>query len=280
MRFRLPRIADAKDHIITALLLIIAIALMIGRYQSGLNNLRKASITLFSYLEEPLSNVRVYRQALKTNTYLRKQNVLLLDELSRLRAAEQRNERLREMLQFSAESELTLYPVQIVAKELNQVTNSLTVDAGAEQGIKKGMPMVSSDGLVGKVILTAKGYSQIMPFLNTMYRVSAKLQRSNAYGIVSWDGRSIEELQLNYVPQTIQVDSGEVVLTSGLSNQYPPDIPIGEVIRTEQQEGKETQIVFVRPFVNLFELAEGFITKFEPDTAIQKLNEQYQNILE
>lgn len=280
MRFRLPRIADAKDHIITALLLTIAIALMIGRYQSGLNNLRKVSITIFSYLEEPLSNVRVYRQALKTNTYLRKQNVLLLDELSRLRAAEQRNEQLREMLQFSAESELTLYPVQVVGKELNQVTNSLTVDAGSEQEIKKGMPMVSSEGLVGKVILTAQGYSQIMPFFNSLYRVSARLQQTNAYGIVSWDGKSVKELQLNYIPQTIEADTGEVVVTSGLSNQYPPDIPIGKVIRTEPQEGKETQIVYIKPFVNLFEIAEGFIVKFEPDTTIRNLKQEYQDILE
>lgn len=279
MRFRLPRIADAKDHIITALLLVIAIALMIGRYQSGLNNLRKASITLFSYLEEPLSNVRIYRQALKTNTYLRKQNVLLLDELSRLRAAGQRNEELREMLEFSSKSELSLYPVQIVGKELNQVTNSLTVDAGTEEGIKKGMPMVSAEGLVGKVILTANGYSQIMPFFSTLFRTSAKLQQSNAYGIVSWDNKTKEELQLNYIPQTIPVDTGEVVVTSGYSNQFPPDIPIGKVIRTEPQEGKETQKVFIEPFVNIFELAEGFIVKFEPDTTIENLNQEYQELL-
>lgn len=280
MRFRLPSIVDAKDHIITALILIFAVALMIGRHQSGLNNLRKASITVFSYLEEPLSNVRVYRQALKTNTYLRKQNVLLLDELSRLRAAEQRNERLRELLQFSSESNLSLYPVQIVGKELNQVTNSLTVDAGQKKGISKGMPMVSSEGLVGKVILTANGYSQVMPYFNTLFRVSAKLQKSNAYGIVSWDGESIGELQLNYVPQTTNVDTGEVVVTSGYSNQFPPDIPIGKVVRTEPQAGKETQRVYIKPFVNLFELAEGFIVKFEPDTAIQKLNEDYENLLQ
>lgn len=280
MRFRLPRIADAKDHILTALILVIAIALMIGRYQSGLNNLRKASITIFSYLEEPLSNVRVYRQALKTNTYLRKQNVLLLDELSRLRGAAQRNEELRELLQFSSESNLSLYPVQIVGKELNQVTNSLTIDAGQQDDISKGMPMVSADGLVGKVILTANGYSQIMPFFSTLFRVSAKLQQSNAYGIVSWDGESITELQLNYVPQTTNVDTGEVVVTSGYSNQFPPDIPIGKVIRTEPQEGKETQRVYVEPFVNLFEIAEGFVVKFEPDTTIQKLNEDYQNLLQ
>ncbi len=280
MRFRLPRITDAKDHIITALLLIIAIALMIGRYQGGLNNLRKASITLFSYLEEPLSNIRVYRQALKTNTYLRKQNVLLLDELSRLRAAEQRNEELRQMLQFSSTSELSLYPVQIVGKELNQVTNSLTVDAGTEQNIKNGMPMVSSEGLVGIVIKSANGYSQVMPFLNTLFRVSAKLQKSNTYGIVSWNGKNINELQLDYVPQTTEVDTGEVVLTSGYSNRYPPNIPIGKVVKTEPQEGKETQIVYLEPFVNMHQIAEGFIVKFEPDTTIQNLNQEYQDLLE
>lgn len=280
MRFRLPRIADAKDHIIAALLLVIATALMIGRYQGGMENLRKASITLFSYLEEPLSNVRIYRQALKTNTQLRKQNVLLLDQLSRLRAAEQRNEELRELLQFSRESDLSLYPVQVVSKELNQATNFLTVDAGTEQDVERGMPMVSSEGLVGKVLITANGYSQIMPFFNTLFRVSAKLQESNAYGIVSWNNETIEELQLNYIPQTVQVDTGEVVVTSGLSNQYPPDIPIGKVVRTEPQQGKETQIIHVKPFVNLYEIAEGFIVKFQPDTTIQNLQDKYQKLLE
>lgn len=280
MRFRLPRITDAKDHIIAALLLVLAVMLMIGRHQSGIDNLRKVSITLFSYLEEPLSNVRVYRQALKTNTYLRKQNVLLLDELSRLRSAGQRNEELRRLLQFGRSSELSLYPVQIVGKELNQINNSLTIDAGADQGIKKGMPMVSADGLVGKVILTSGSYSQVMPFFNTLFRVSAKLENSNAFGIVSWDGKSIDELQLDYVPQTIPVDSGEVVTTSGYSNQFPPDLPIGTVVRSVPQEGKETQKIYLKPFVNLFEAAEGFIVKFEPDTTIEMLNREYEELFQ
>lgn len=280
MRFRLPRITDAKDHIIAALLLVLAVMLLVGRHQSGIDNLRKVSITLFSYLEEPLSNVRVYRQALKTNTYLRKQNVLLLDELSRLRSADQRNEELRSLLQFGRSSELSLYPVQIVGKELNQINNSLTIDAGADQGIKKGMPVVSANGLVGKVILTSGSYSQVMPFFNTLFRVSAKLENSNAFGIVSWDGKSIDELQLDYVPQTIPVDSGEVVTTSGYSNQFPPDLPIGTVVRSVPQEGKETQKIYLKPFVNLFEAAEGFIVKFEPDTTIEMLNREYEELFQ
>lgn len=280
MRFRFPRITDAKDQLLTALLLIMALGLMMSRNQSGIDNLRKASITLFSYLEEPLSNIRVYRQALKTNTYLRKQNVQLLDELSRLRAAEQQNKELRSLLEFSRNSELSLYPVRIVGKEINQINNSLTIDAGTRQDIQEGMPMVSADGLVGKVIIAAPGYSQVMPYLNTLFRVSAKLENSNAYGIVSWDGESIYELQLNYVPQTVQVDTGEVVVTSGYSNQFPPDLPIGKVVRVEPQQGKETQRIYVRPFVNLYDIAKGFIVKFTPDTTIQNLNDQFEDLLE
>lgn len=280
MRIRLPRITDAKDQLLTAFLLIIALVLMAGRYQGGINNLRKASITLFSYLEEPLSNIRVYRQALKTNTYLRKQNVLLLDELSRLRAAEQENRELRSLLQFTRTSNLSLYPIRIVGKEFNQINNSLTIDAGTDNGIEEGMPVVSAEGLVGKVILTAPRYSQVMPYLNTLFRVSAKLQNSNAFGIVSWDAESIYELQMNHVPQTIPVDTGEVVVTSGYSNQYPPDIPIGRVIRVEPQQGKETQNIYVRPFVNLYDIAKGFVVKSTPDTTVQNLNEEFEDLLE
>lgn len=278
MRFRLPRITDAKDHLITAGLLVLSLILMIGRHQGGIDNLRKVSITLFSYLEEPLSNIRVYRQALKTNTYLRKQNVLLLDELSRLRSAGQQNEELRELLNFSRKTELSLYPVQVVGKELNEINNSLTIDAGTNEGIKMGMPLVSANGLAGKVILTAPNYSQVMPFYNTLFRVSAKLQQSNAYGIVSWTGENIYELVLNFVPQTIPVETGEIVVTSGYSNKFPPNLLIGKVIRTEPEKGKETQKIYLEPYVNLYSIAEGFIIKFRPDSAVQHLNQEYQQL--
>ncbi len=280
MRFRIPRISDAKDHIITALLLVFSLALMMGRYQGGIDNLRKVSITLFSYLEEPLSNIRVYRQALTTNTYLRKQNVLLNDELNRLRAAGQRNEELRELLQLRRESPLELHPVRVVGKELNEINNFLTVDLGEGAEVREGMPMVAADGLVGKVILTSGSYAQVMPFYNSLFRVSAKLLGSNQPGIVSWNSDSIYELVLNYVPQTVEVDTGEVVVTSGYSNQFPPNIPIGSVVRTETLEGKETQRIFLRPFVDLHSLAEGFLVNFTPDTTVRELNEEYREMFE
>lgn len=280
MRFQLPRISEARDYILTALILVLSTVLLIGRNEGGIKNVRKFSITVFSYLEEPLSNIRVYRQALKTNNDLRRQNILLLDELNRLRSARERNEELRELLKFSRNTELSLYPVQIIGKELNQVNNVMTIDAGSDEGLEQGMPLVSADGLIGKVVLVASDYAQVMPYFNTLFRVSAKLQNSNAFGIVRWNRENIDMLEMRYVPQTVPVDTGEVVLTSGYSQQFPPNIPIGKVIRTEPNQGKNTQRIILKPFVNLYTVSEGFVVTTEPDTAVQKLNREYQSLFE
>ncbi|MDZ7690016.1 MAG: rod shape-determining protein MreC [Balneolaceae bacterium] len=85
---------------------------------------------------------------------------------------------------------------------------------------------------------------------------------------------------LNFVPQTVGVDSGETVVTSGYSNQFPPDIPIGTVLRTEPEQGKETQKIYIEPFAKLHSIAEGFIVKFTPDTTVQNLNQEYQQLFE
>lgn len=278
MHFQFKRIAEAKDYLLTAFILLLSIVLLIGRSRGGIDTLRKASITLYSYLEEPLSNIRVYRRALKTNTELRKQNILLLDRLNRIRAVAERNDELQAMLQFSRKSELSLYPVQIVGKNLRGVNNVLTIDAGSADGIEKGMAVISAKGLIGKVVLTAPHYSQVMPFLHPLFRVSATLRKSNAYGIVKWPGEHIDRLVLKYIPQTVPVDSGETVVTSGYSTQIPPYIPIGEVLFTKPEKGKETKNVYIDPFINLYRIAEGFVVTSKPDTTIKKLNKRYNKM--
>lgn len=280
MQLQFKGISEAKDYLITVVILLLSIVLLINRNREGIDSLRKASITIFSYIEEPLSNIRVYRRALKTNTELRKQNILLLDRLNRIRAVTERNDELQAMLNFSRSSKLQLYPVQIVGKNLKSANKVITIDAGFKDGIKKGMPLISARGLIGKVVLTAPHYSQVMPFSHPLFRVSATLLQSNAYGIVSASSNGINQLVLKYIPQTVPVDSGEIVVTSGFSNEYPPNIPIGTVLYTKPDKGKETKNVYLEPFINIYRIAEGFVITSQPDSAIKKLNNQYQNMFE
>lgn len=272
------RLSDAKDYILTAILLLLAIAMMINRHEGGLQNARKASITVLSYLEQPLSVIRVYRQALTTNTYLHRQNILLQDELSRLRSVEEQNRILRELLNLRQESSHPVIPVRIVAKDLTGLNNTLTIDSGTEDGARVGMPVINSDGLIGQIILTSKHYSQVLPYSNSLFRVSASVAETRAYGIVSWSATSHNELVLNHIPQTIQVQEGQIVETSGFSNQYPSGLPIGEIIGMEAGDGIETQTIHIRAFADLFTAAEAFIVDFEPDSVIQELEEVQQEL--
>ncbi|NBC66254.1 MAG: rod shape-determining protein MreC [Bacteroidetes bacterium] len=272
------QLTDVKDYIITAIILLLAITLMVNRHEGGLQNLRKVSITVLSYLEQPLSNFRIYRQAISTNTYLHRQNILLQDELNRLRSVEEQNRVLRDLLNLREESDLPLIPVRVVAKDLVSINSSITVNAGTDDGVKIGMPVINSDGLIGQVIIVAKDYSQVLPYSNSMFRVSAQIEENRAYGIVSWPARSNRQLLLRFIPETVQVEPGQYVYTSGYSNQFPAGIPVGEVTEIETGAGIETQTIYLEAFADLSTIAEAFIIEFEPDTTIQNLNEAQEEL--
>lgn len=273
------KIEDAKDHILTGVLLVIAIILIVTRHDGGLQNTRLIAIKTMSYLEQPLSAIRVYRTALQTNRELHKENIILLDELSRLRSTADQNEELKRLLHFQSTylGPGDLIPVIVVAKNITGYRNSVTINAGSNAGIKVGMPVVNANGLIGRVILTTNNFSQVMPMQNTLFRTSANVQGIRAYGIISWTGIG-NELILKYVPKTIQIENGLIIETSNFSNQFPPNIPIGTVIRSEPEPGRDTQRIFVQPFVELNTLAEAFVIKFQIDSTIDSLKTSYENL--
>lgn len=276
MRLRIFNIEDARDYILTGFILLVALMLMVARNSDGIRTIRSASIVVYSMLEEPLAGIRVYRQALRTNEQLQRKNILLQDELSKLRSVQAENEAYRALLAYRDTTNLPLIPVRIIGKNLTGINNSLTIDAGAKHGIKKGMALVNAEGLVGRVILVSDSYAEVMPFMNSLFRVSARVQGSRAFGLIQWLGDRQEELHMLYVPKTIRVDSGAVIETSGFSLEFPPNIPIGTVIKAEPEAGKDTQILTVKPSVSLFQIAEGFIVGFQPDSALVELKKRAQ----
>ncbi len=280
MQFSLRKTEDIRDHVLTVLFILIAFLLMVFRHDGGLQTVRKASILVMSYIEEPLSQVRVYRSALQTNEQLGQQNILLQDELSRLRSAREENLALRKMIGLQDTMDLDLVPVRIVAKNLTGINNSVTINRGSRYNIEQGMPLITPEGLIGQTILTTPGHAQIMPFNNPLFRVSARIQGNRAYGIVSWSTSQSNELVMSYVPQTINVPVESVVETSGFSNQFPAGIPIGRVIRTEPEEGRDTQQIYIRPFVSLHESAEAFIVRYYPEPEVEELLLQYEELFQ
>ena len=262
------------------IVLLFALILAFTRSQDGLNSLRAVTITAASILEEPVSNVRVYRNALKTNAYLQQQNILLQDELSKLRSIEKENQELKSLLRLEESYNYPLQITRVVTKQLNTLNNSLSVNVGSNEGIQRGMPLINSDGLIGKVILSASNYSQIMPLSHPLFRVSAQIQDSKANGIITWDISSPNYLIMDFVPKTVPIDTGMVIQTSGLGNEFPAGIPIGQVVDFRSQEGTNTQQIKIEPFSKLNEVSEGFIVLFTSDTSLIQLNKEFKQLFE
>lgn len=276
MRIVFTKIGDIRDHLIGVGLLILAFTLMVARQDNAFQNVRKASLTVISYVEAPLSNIRVYRSALRTNAALEQNAIMLQDEVSRLRSLRDENEALRALLNMKEDADFEMQPVRIVTKNLTGINNNILINAGANQGVEVGMPVVNHEGLVGTVIITAKNHSQVLPLFNRQFRASVNIEESRAFGIISWESDNLTDLVINFVPQTIPVSEGLRVHTSGLSAQMPANIPVGKVIRTEPEAGRETQRIYVRPFVNFSSLAEAHVLLFRPDPEITQLENQWR----
>ena len=264
----------------TFIVLLFALILAFTRSQDGLNSLRAITVTAASILEEPVSNVRVYRNALKTNAYLQQQNILLQDELSKLRSIEKENQELKSLLRLEESYNYPLQITRVVTKQLNTLNNSLSVNVGSNEGIQRGMPLINSDGLIGKVILAASNYSQVMPLSHPLFRVSAQIQDSKANGIITWDISSPSYLIMDFVPKTVPIDTGMFIQTSGLGNEFPAGIPIGQVVDFRSQEGTNTQQLKIEPFSKLNEVSEGFIVLFTSDTSLVQLNNEFNQLFE
>jgi rod shape-determining protein MreC len=188
-----------------------------------------------------------------------------MDEVSRLREARLENIRLRQALNLPRRPDRTYIAADVVGKTLQLLRNTITLNVGERDGIAVNMPIVSERGLVGKIVATSNRYSVGQILLNRDLRVSAKVQRNRVDGIVRWDNGRLISLQ--NVVKTADVQSGDLVVTSGYSNVYPGGIPIGVVNSSRVQSESLFLSVEVTPLVDFEHLEEVFVLSTIPDTS-------------
>ncbi len=131
-------------------------------------------------------------------------------------------------------------PATVVYQTVNAQKNFIQVNRGSSQGIKDNMAVISSDGaVVGIVVNTSSNFAQVMSLLHVQNSVSASLKRSGEYGTVDWDGKDPRYLTLKKIPKTASVKTGDTVLTSPVSFNYPPGYFVGTVsgIKLDQVSG-------------------------------------------
>lgn len=238
-----------------------AITQLTSPAQAGATSATESLTDAVDFLFE-LRNLR------QRNAELVQVNSNLLVENFELREVQRENELMRRFLRFAqTRPGLDLRGAQIVAQVIGQESNNflgyIMIDLGANHGIEVGFPVVTDQGLVGRISQVNDTTSDVLLISDPSSAVNAVLQSSRLNGVIR--GTPGGDLLMDYIPQSETFAVGEVVLTSGLGGRFPKGIPIGQVIEIRQRDIDVFQQAVVRPTVDFPRLELVMVvTNFDP----------------
>jgi rod shape-determining protein MreC len=152
---------------------------------------------------------------------------------------------------------------KVIGRDVSPFLRSIWIGNGSDSGIERNMPVVTEQGLVGRVVEVFATASRIQLVTDPAAAVNVRLQTSRADGVLA--AQLNGELSVDLIDQNKTVTPGELVLTSGLGGGFPADIPIGKVISVQKRDFAVFQQAVIQPSVDYANLEIVLvITNFRP----------------
>jgi rod shape-determining protein MreC len=195
----------------------------------------------------------------------RGENDDLQEELTEVRreaidaeAVQAQNEELRKALDFKTNGGIEGEQVtaRVIGRSPTVWYSQVTIDQGSSAGIERDDPVVTGDGLVGRISDTTAGTAQVTLITDHRSAISARVLQDGPLGVVKPEVGDPDDLLLDFIQEDRKVSRGQSLVTAGstateLESLFPPGIPIGEVTKAEIQAQESYQRVHVKPFADL-----------------------------
>jgi len=206
------------------------------------------------------------RRASTENEQLHRQIDSMQAELrdTRERAAEA--ERLEKLFKLNEKSAYQTVVARVIARDPSMWFDSVTIDKGRWSGVEVNMPVVTSGGIVGRVVSTSPWSAQVMLITDEKSGTGAivgQLGQSNALGSVKGMGEN-GLLEMRYVSGMEKVQVGDSVTTTGQDAIYPPGYNVGAVVEVRPGSATQSQIIHIRPGAGLDRLKEVAVLMYHP----------------
>jgi rod shape-determining protein MreC len=254
-----------KDWVLVAVLVAVSLGVMFAQNQTLVRAMRAGALETTARAEGAFAWVGNYLRALDENERLRSENIALAAEVARSREARMQNQRLEGMLNLRDTTQLAVEPARIISKTLTGQQNTFTINAGSADSVEVGMPVIDERGSVlGRTTLVSETHARAMSYLNTDFRLPAKIQSLDAEGIVQWPGQNRGRLLMEHVVQTSPVLPGQRVVTSGSSGFFPPGLSVGFVDSVATSPGRNEYTVHIVPTSPLDQARYAFVVLAAP----------------
>ncbi len=202
---------------------------------------------------------------------LRQRNTELESEVSRLQGQvidlQQKvneTEILAALVDFSrANPESTYKGAAVVGRDPSPFLHYIIINRGSNDGVLRGMPVVTNQGLIGRVDAVIADAARVQLITDPASAVNVRLQNANTDSVLV--GSVTGDLSLDMISQEATVETGDVVITSGLGGGYPPDLIVGQVLNVRKRDYELFQQATVQPAVDFARLEIVLvITNFRP----------------
>ncbi|MEA2116164.1 MAG: rod shape-determining protein MreC [Thermodesulfobacteriota bacterium] len=176
------------------------------------------------------------------------------------------NARLRKLLDFKESSGLPTVAAQVIGKDPSLWFRSVIIDRGSSDGVVKGMPVVTGDGIVGQIYSTSPSYAKVLLSIAPSSALDVLLQESRVRGILKGTGDNTYRLE--YVLKTVEISEGDHVVTAGYGGLFPTGLPVGVVSRVIKKRLGTFLDIEVTPAVD-FETLEGLLVIEQERPAVE-----------
>lgn len=238
-------------------LIIVILFTIVGIFKSKIIDLFYLPLEISSSFISDIKAVITYKFILNENLRLKKEISELKRNFLNQEELRQENERLKKLLSFKEQSQFNVVAAKAIGMGAENWTKAIIINKGSKAGIKAGNIVITELGLVGRVIEASNATSKIMLINDPDSSVACVIQRSREEGLAS--GTLLGELVIRYLEIDSDVAIGDNVLTSGLTENYPASILIGEVKKIIEEQQGLGKYCIVKPAVDLKRIEEVLV---------------------
>jgi len=258
MKNKFPR---ALQTIIIALLAFGVVALALGGYLMSVTNLvTRSLVDAQTWISTRYLAVVDFLTVPRDVASMRQRNAELEAEVARLQTLvielqQQVTETqiLSALVDFArANPENTYKAATIIGRDPSPFLRYILINIGSNDGILRGMPVVTYQGLVGRIDAVTSDAARIQLVTDSASVVNISLKNAKTEAMLV--GSITGDLSLDMISQDVTVQPGDMVLTSGLGGDYPANIMVGQVISVRKLDYELFQQATVQPSVNYDQL--------------------------
>lgn len=225
---------------------------------------QKGAENIFSFFGNFVEKFTQYNKVKAENEQLKKQLQEYETAAAQNEAFKSENEQLKGILGIKeANPDYEFVAANVVAKDPGDWFAVFTIDKGTLDGIKAGCPVITPEGLAGRVKEVGLTWAKVVSVIDTECVVGAIIIRTQDAGIVEGDLELSQKglCKLTYIDNAVSVNRGDIIDTSGLGGIFPKGFRIGRVEDILPEPHGISQYAVIRPSADFDKLKQVFVIK-------------------